>query len=228
MTLANERVSLSSAGSMWGSGPSAADLLRSRARQRRAHRSRRAAARGGALHRVGGDAPQPAAHAERPTAGAHTGRRGVDPEDHGRRARPARARVRQASRRRRRHADRIRPGRRAVSSCPGGPDREPVRPGRASQFPDVDPVWHYGFLFSPALTIGGGTFADPTQHRRRARARPAARHRCRTRPHVVAESPAAGADRRARQIVRVDGFAVEQRRMSRAPHGAQSRVGDVR
>jgi hypothetical protein len=26
-------------------------------------------------------------------------------------------------------------------------------------FPDVDPVWHYGFLFSPALTVGGGTFA---------------------------------------------------------------------
>ncbi len=26
-------------------------------------------------------------------------------------------------------------------------------------FPDVDPVWHYGFLFSPALTLGGGTFA---------------------------------------------------------------------
>ncbi len=31
--------------------------------------------------------------------------------------------------------------------------------GEESQFPDVDPVWHYGFVFSPALTIGGGTFA---------------------------------------------------------------------
>ncbi len=28
-----------------------------------------------------------------------------------------------------------------------------------SQFPDVDPIWHYGYLFSPALTLGGGTFA---------------------------------------------------------------------
>ena len=28
-----------------------------------------------------------------------------------------------------------------------------------SQYPEVDPVWHYGFLFSPALTLGGGTFA---------------------------------------------------------------------
>jgi alkylation response protein AidB-like acyl-CoA dehydrogenase len=26
-------------------------------------------------------------------------------------------------------------------------------------FPDVDPIWHYGLLFSPALTLGGGTFA---------------------------------------------------------------------
>ena len=29
----------------------------------------------------------------------------------------------------------------------------------SSQFPDVDPIWHYGFLFAPALTIGGGTWA---------------------------------------------------------------------
>ncbi|NNE72973.1 MAG: acyl-CoA dehydrogenase, partial [Acidimicrobiales bacterium] len=29
----------------------------------------------------------------------------------------------------------------------------------AGQYPDVDPVWHYGFVFSPALTLGGGTFA---------------------------------------------------------------------
>jgi hypothetical protein len=26
-------------------------------------------------------------------------------------------------------------------------------------YPDTDPVWHYGYLFAPALTIGGGTFA---------------------------------------------------------------------
>lgn len=31
--------------------------------------------------------------------------------------------------------------------------------GPESNFPDVDPIWHYGFLFSPALTLGGGTFA---------------------------------------------------------------------
>ena len=31
--------------------------------------------------------------------------------------------------------------------------------GSDSQFPDVDPIWHYGFVFQPALTLGGGTFA---------------------------------------------------------------------
>lgn len=31
--------------------------------------------------------------------------------------------------------------------------------GADSQFPDVDPIWHYGFVFHPALTLGGGTFA---------------------------------------------------------------------
>jgi alkylation response protein AidB-like acyl-CoA dehydrogenase len=26
-------------------------------------------------------------------------------------------------------------------------------------FPGVEPIWHYGYLFHPALTLGGGTFA---------------------------------------------------------------------
>jgi alkylation response protein AidB-like acyl-CoA dehydrogenase len=32
-------------------------------------------------------------------------------------------------------------------------------PRGSGHFPDVDPIWHYGFLFAPALTVGGGTFA---------------------------------------------------------------------
>ena len=32
-----------------------------------------------------------------------------------------------------------------------------VRTGRGSE--RVDPIWYFGFLFSPALTIGGGTWA---------------------------------------------------------------------
>ncbi|NNC81924.1 MAG: acyl-CoA dehydrogenase [Acidimicrobiales bacterium] len=31
--------------------------------------------------------------------------------------------------------------------------------GEGAVFAGVDPIWHYGFAFSPALTIGGGTFA---------------------------------------------------------------------
>jgi hypothetical protein len=31
--------------------------------------------------------------------------------------------------------------------------------GEQSPYPDVDPVWHYGFVFGPALTLGGSTFA---------------------------------------------------------------------
>jgi 3-oxochol-4-en-24-oyl-CoA dehydrogenase len=30
---------------------------------------------------------------------------------------------------------------------------------RGGEYPGVDPIWHYGFLFAPALTIGGGTWA---------------------------------------------------------------------
>ena len=32
-------------------------------------------------------------------------------------------------------------------------------PRGSGPYPDVDPIWHYGFLFAPALTVGGGTFA---------------------------------------------------------------------
>jgi hypothetical protein len=30
---------------------------------------------------------------------------------------------------------------------------------RRGLFPGVEPIWHHGFLFAPALTLGGGTFA---------------------------------------------------------------------
>ena len=49
-----------------------------------------------------------------------------------------------------------------------GPEGEVPEMGRSgptevrsdsSLFPNVDPIWHYGFIFSPALTLGGGTFA---------------------------------------------------------------------
>ena len=41
----------------------------------------------------------------------------------------------------------------------GWPDRGQLPSRDRSPFAGVDPIWHYGFLFSPALTLGGGTFA---------------------------------------------------------------------
>ncbi len=40
-----------------------------------------------------------------------------------------------------------------------GPTEVNFPRGEGSEFPEVDPIWHYGFLFAPALTVGGGTFA---------------------------------------------------------------------
>ena len=52
-----------------------------------------------------------------------------------------------------------------AGSGPAGPLPESSRHGPTDinfspgLVPGVDPVWHYGFCFSPALTIGGGTWA---------------------------------------------------------------------
>ena len=80
VTLANERVSLSSAGSLWGAGPSAAmllDLIRDR---RRLDDPVDASAAGRPPLRGRGAAAQPAAHAQRPAGRAARRARGVDPE----------------------------------------------------------------------------------------------------------------------------------------------------
>jgi alkylation response protein AidB-like acyl-CoA dehydrogenase len=42
------------------------------------------------------------------------------------------------------------------SGMQGGPTENNLA---ADGFADVDPIWHYGYLFHPALTLGGGTFA---------------------------------------------------------------------
>ena len=43
------------------------------------------------------------------------------------------------------------------ASAQSGPTQNNLAVSRT--FPDVDPIWHYGYLFNPALTLGGGTFA---------------------------------------------------------------------
>ncbi|MEC7578381.1 MAG: acyl-CoA dehydrogenase family protein [Actinomycetota bacterium] len=156
VTLANERVQLSSAGSLWGAGPSAElliDLIRENGgckdpvmRQKlsalhceaevlRLNRLRTLSAR------LAGKHPGPEASIQKLMADEH-GQNTLELA-------------------------------RDIAGTSGmlegaGPEGEvPGRMGigvtennfRSNQFPNVDPIWHYGYLFSPALTIGGGTFA---------------------------------------------------------------------
>lgn len=156
VTLSNERVSLSSGGSLWGVGPSAGDLLDivkasggltdPLMRQKAAALHCEAEVlRLGRLRvltaRIHGQAPGPEASVIKILA-----------DEHGQRVMTLAAELAGA------HG--------AITGAgPRGELRASARGGAtennlvSKQFPDVDPVWHYGFLFSPALTLGGGTFA---------------------------------------------------------------------
>ena len=159
VTLANERVSLSSAGSMWGTGPSAAqllDLVRSgppitdpNMRQRiaalhieaevlRLNRLRTLSAR------LQGRTPGEEASVQK-----------IMGEEHGQHVMELAKDLAGAAGM-------------LEGSGPAGDVPAGARTGATdinfprgvkSQFPDTDPVWHYGYLFAPALTLGGGTFA---------------------------------------------------------------------
>tara|TARA_Y100001936_G_scaffold152596_1_gene148807 strand:+ start:395 stop:1624 length:1230 start_codon:yes stop_codon:yes gene_type:complete len=156
VTLANERVQLSSAGSLWGAGPSAElliDLIRENGgcedpvmRQKlaalhceaevlRLNRLRTLSAR------LAGKHPGPEASIQKLMA-----------DEHGQNTLELARDIAGAS---------------GMLEGAGPEGEVPGRMGmgvtennfRSNQFPDVDPIWHYGYLFSPALTIGGGTFA---------------------------------------------------------------------
>lgn len=159
VTLANERVSLSSSGSLWGTGPSADDLLGliranggltdpverqraarlfveaevlrlSRLRTLSARLQGRTPGAEASIQKILGDEHgQHVMELAKDLAGAHGMLAGSGPAG----AVPPRAW--------------------------SGPTEVRFPRGPASQYPDVDPIWHYGYLFAPALTIGGGTFA---------------------------------------------------------------------
>ena len=156
VTLSNERIMLSSAGSLGGAGPSAADLLdlvragggepdpRLRQRLARLHceaevlrlnRLRTLSAR------LSGRTPGPEASIQKAMA-----------DEHGQHVMEL---AKDLS-----GTDGMLEG-----SGPAGEIPDDARTAATEirvtreQFPDVHPVWHYGFLFSPALTVGGGTFA---------------------------------------------------------------------
>ncbi len=156
VTLANERVSLSSAGSLWGAGPTSAllvDLVRQQGgvsdpimRQRlaalhceaevlRLNRLRTLSAR------LAGRHPGPEASIQKLMA-----------DEHGQHTMEL-------------ARDLAGTAGLLVGAGPAGEVPPAMRTGATEVnferdlFDDVDPIWHYGFVFSPALTIGGGTFA---------------------------------------------------------------------
>ena len=158
VTLSNERVSLSSAGSMWGAGPSAEnliDMLRAAGgvhdpvlRQRavdvhieaellRLNRFRSLSAT------LQGKTPGPEASIQKIMA-----------DDHGQHVLSLAKDLA--------GANGMLAGSGPVGEVPSSMQGAPTE-NRFKQhdtpFPGVDPIWHYGWLFHPALTLGGGTFA---------------------------------------------------------------------
>lgn len=154
-TLANERVSLSSGGALWGMGPSAGDLIDLAGRDGGVsdpllrQELARVWSEGEILRlirlrsltaRLQGRTPGPEASVQKLLA-----------DEHGQHVMAAAQRL-------------AGPGAMITGAGPagrlGGRAAEgptEVRTGRGTE--SVDPIWSFGFLFSPALTIGGGTWA---------------------------------------------------------------------
>ena len=156
VTLSNERVMLSSSGSLWGSGPSAAmllDLVRAAGGVADPHLRQRLAS----LHceaevlrlnrlrtlsaSLAGRAPGPEASIQKVMADEHGQQVMALAKDL---AGPLGM------------LEGSGPAGELPASARTGPTEVEGSPGPV---PGVDPIWHYGFLFAPALTLGGGTFA---------------------------------------------------------------------
>ncbi len=159
-TLANERVSLSSGGALWGAGPSAADLIdvvRGLGVDQPARTDpilRQSLAKtwieGEVLRlvqlrtlsaRLAGRTPGPEASVQKLMA-----------DEHGQHVMEVAKDI---------------AGTAGMLSGSGPVGELPARRRNGATeirfptnlFPGVDRIWHYGYLFSPALTIGGGTWA---------------------------------------------------------------------
>ncbi len=159
VTLSNERVSLSAAGSLWGEGPSAhtlLDLVRDgdpisdpmvRQRLARLHCNAEVLR----LNRL----RTLSAKLQGRTPGAEASIQKLMADEHGQEVMEL-AKDLQG-------ADGMLEGSGPAGAVPAA-ERNGITEinfgrGADSQFPDVDPIWHYGYLVSPALTLGGGTWA---------------------------------------------------------------------
>ncbi|MDJ0770037.1 MAG: acyl-CoA dehydrogenase family protein [Ilumatobacter sp.] len=158
VTLANERVSLSSAGSMWGTGPSAdhlLDLVRATGgvsdpieRQRFAQlHIESEVLRLGRLRTL-------SARLRGKTPGAEASIQKIMGDEHGQHVMELAKHVAGP------HG--MIDGSGPEGALPTGSQTGATEvnfPRGEGHYPTVDPIWHYGFLFAPALTVGGGTFA---------------------------------------------------------------------
>jgi alkylation response protein AidB-like acyl-CoA dehydrogenase len=158
VTLANERVSLSSAGSMWGTGPSAShllDLARTTGgvhdpidRQRFAQlHIESEVLRLGRLRTL-------SARLQGKTPGVEASIQKIMGDEHGQHVMELAKHVA--------GSDGMLAGSGPPGPLPVGAQTGATEvnfPRGGGHFPDVDPIWHYGYLFAPALTVGGGTFA---------------------------------------------------------------------
>lgn len=158
VTLANERVSLSSSGSMWGTGPSAEqllDLVRGNGgiadpidRQQFAElHIESEVLRLGRLRTL-------SARLKGKTPGVEASVQKIMGDEHGQHVMELAKHVAGP------HG--MIAGSGPIGDLPLGAQAgatENKFPRGSGPYPDVDPVWHYGFLFAPALTVGGGTFA---------------------------------------------------------------------
>ncbi len=159
VTLANERVSLSSAGSLWGEGPSAEkllDLVRAsggvsdpvlRDKVARMHCNAEVLR----LNRL----RTLSAKLKGRTPGTEASIQKLMADEHGQEVMELAKELQGTSG----LLDGSGPAGALAQGMRGGATEINFPRGEESQFPDVDPVWHYGFLFSPALTLGGGTWA---------------------------------------------------------------------
>jgi alkylation response protein AidB-like acyl-CoA dehydrogenase len=157
VTLSNERVSLSSAGSLWGAGPSAEQLLELirrdgglqdpslrdeaarlyiEAELLRLNRMRSLSAT------LQGKTPGPEASIQKIMA-----------DEHGQHVMSLAKAIA--------GAEGMLAGSGPAGMLPISAQSGPVENKLKGDdiFADVDPVWHFGYLFHPALTLGGGTFA---------------------------------------------------------------------